>query len=151
MGFGDDVAHEMALLAMEQYGLALAGRFSRLMPARTPLQAGVVHAAGRIALWLPGEMTTAAPIAASWDVTSDSLAAFYAKAAGAARLLLIKSVDLDAARLDDLVDRSFASYADGLDVFIAGPCALEEALETFSRGDVPGTGVALAVPQRKSA
>ena len=97
MGFSDHAAHKMAVLAMEQYGLALVDKFDGLESAATPEEAGAVHASGNIAVWRPSAMAPRLNVAASWDVTSDSLSAIYAHESGAARLLLIKSVDVDAA------------------------------------------------------
>jgi dihydroneopterin aldolase len=91
-------------------------------------------------------------VAASWDVTSDSLSAIYAHESGAARLLLIKSVDVDTAPgSPSLVDPCFASHAAGLDVFIAGPAALEGASEILARGGVVGFQVFHASSSRKIA
>ena len=97
MGFSDRAAHKMAVLAMEQYGLALVDKFAGLESAATPEEAGAVHASGNIAVWRPSAMASDLRVAASWDVTSDSLSAIYAHDSGAARLLLIKSVDVDTA------------------------------------------------------
>jgi aspartokinase-like uncharacterized kinase len=152
MGFSDHVAHKMAILAMEQYGLALVDKFAGLECAASPREAGAVHARGNIAVWRPSAMASALNVAASWDVTSDSLSAAYARASGAARLLLVKSVDVDAA-LDSpcLVDPCFASQAAGLDVFIAGPGALDGAPEILARGGVAGSRVSFASSSRKIA
>lgn len=151
MGFSDRAAHEMAVLAMEQYGLALVDKFEGLESSATPREAGAVHARGNIAVWRPSAMAAALNVAASWDVTSDSLSAIYAHEVDAARLLLIKSVDVD--RLDPLglVDPCFASHAAGLDVFIAGPAALDGAHEILERGGVVGSRLFLARSSRKIA
>jgi 5-(aminomethyl)-3-furanmethanol phosphate kinase len=152
MGFSDRAAHKMAVLAMEQYGLALADKFDGLESAATPREAGAVHASGNIAVWRPSAMACELNVAASWDVTSDSLAAIYAHESGASRLMLIKSVDVDAAAdLGGLVDPCFASNAAGLDVFIAGPGALDGAREILARGGVAGSRVSLASSSRKIA
>ncbi|WP_166142134.1 aspartate kinase [Methylosinus sp. RM1] len=92
--FSDAAAHDMAIMAMEQYGRALCDLEPGLRPAATPQEAAAAHARGAIAVWSPVAMTRADPqIPASWDMTSDSLAAWYAHEAGARALLLIKSVD----------------------------------------------------------
>ncbi|BBU60172.1 hypothetical protein MSC49_01070 [Methylosinus sp. C49] len=143
--FSDAAAHDMAIMAMEQYGRALCDLEPGLRPAATPREATAAHAQGAIAVWSPVAMTRADPqIPASWDMTSDSLAAWYAHAAGARALLLIKSVDFppspegEGGGAASIVDPCFAHYARGLDVFIAGPAALREAPETFARGGLPG-------------
>ncbi len=147
MGFSIQAAHEMAMLGMEQYALALADLFT-LTLIETPEEAARAHRRGETALWRPSRMAAAAPdIEPSWDVTSDSLSAWFARRAGAAALLLVKSVD-PAAGADlvaaGVVDPRFPAYAAGLDVFLAGPEALPSAGEILGRGDVPGWRVAAA-------
>ncbi|MBG0809112.1 aspartate kinase [Methylosinus sp. H3A] len=92
--FSDEAAHEMAIMAMEQYGRALCDLEPQLVPVSTPQEAEAAHRRGAAAIWRPVAMTRAAPqIPQSWEMTSDSLAAWYAREAGASALLLIKSVD----------------------------------------------------------
>lgn len=93
--FGDGAAHRMALLAMEQYGLMLAAMEPRLRPA--PSRHGIRQALaeGGVPVWLPSRMLIGRPdIPESWDVTSDSLAAWLAGELRAAGLLLVKSVPM---------------------------------------------------------
>lgn len=93
--FSDAAAHEMAIMGMEQYALALADLEPALVPVATPEEAALAHRRGAVALWRPLATTRCAPqIPASWDMTSDSLAAWHAREAGAEALLLIKSVDI---------------------------------------------------------
>lgn len=142
MGFSNHAAHKMALLGMEQYAIALADRFAPLALVETPEAAMLARAQGAMALWRPFALAGAADsVAASWDVTSDSLAAWFAHRAGADELLLIKSVD--DANLEAVVDPCFLDYAAGLDVFIAGPGALAAAGESFARGDIVGAALPL--------
>jgi 5-(aminomethyl)-3-furanmethanol phosphate kinase len=151
MGYSDVAAHKMAMLGMEQYGLALADKFERLRLVSTPAEAGEAHSRGEIAVWRPTAMVCASQIGASWDVTSDSLAAWYARRSEAHRLLLIKSVDADAAPdLPNLVDASFAFHSRELEAFIAGPKALSSASQTFAQGRAPGVRVDFAFSPRKT-
>ena len=91
MGFGDETAHELALLAMEQYGRALAALRPGFVVADSSDAIRQALRAGAVPVWSPVEMVlAAADIPASWDVTSDSLAAWLAGRIGAARLLLVK-------------------------------------------------------------
>jgi aspartokinase-like uncharacterized kinase len=91
LGFGDRAAHRMALLAMEQYGTALADLEPRLTPARTP---DALLAAPGPALWLPLPLAETADVEESWNVTSDSLAVWLAETLGAECAVLVKSAPL---------------------------------------------------------
>jgi aspartokinase-like uncharacterized kinase len=115
--FSDAVAHRMAILAMEQFGLMLAGIQPELMPVESldALHAVVRH--GRVPVWLPATLTKGAlDLPASWDVTSDSLAAWLAATLNAERLLLVKAcavpTGLDAERAHEhgIVDAAFAEF-----------------------------------------
>jgi len=93
MGFDDQAAHHMAVLAIEQFGRALIGLNDMLSPADSAAAIKGGLAAGRVPVWMPAGMVLAARnIPGSWDVTSDSLAAWLAGTIGASRLLLIKHV-----------------------------------------------------------
>ncbi|AWJ82171.1 aspartate/glutamate/uridylate kinase (plasmid) [Azospirillum sp. TSH58] len=91
LGFGDRAAHRMALLAMEQYGTALADLEPRLTPARS-----LADLRGRPSptVWMPLPLADSADVAESWDVTSDSLAVWLAGALGATCAVLVKSASL---------------------------------------------------------
>ena len=91
-GFDDHTAHHMAILAMRQYGLMLAGLNPKLMLAET--QALYKHSS-QARIWLPDPRELdQAGIPVSWDVTSDTLAAWLTTEIQAANLLLVKSVAL---------------------------------------------------------
>lgn len=150
LGYSDEAAHAMAVLAMEQYALALAS-LHQLDLAATPEEMAAIHARGRIALWRASTMVSTAPdIAPGWDVTSDSLAAWLARQTGASALLLIKSVDVGAdSALQDLVsagvvDPAFPAYVGGTPVFVAGPRALAHAAHQLASGALPGASLASA-------
>jgi aspartokinase-like uncharacterized kinase len=90
--FDDGTAHRMALLAMEQYGLVLAALHPALRPARSAREIRSLRRGGHVPVWLPTGMALGRPeIAESWDVTSDSLAAWLAARIGLRRLVLVKS------------------------------------------------------------
>lgn len=113
--FDDRLAHRMALLAMEQFGLMLHGICPTLQPAATRERLRSLIRARMPAVWLPSAMALDQPeIAESWEVTSDSLAAWLAVELDAAALVLVKSGPCpcsatDAASLarDGLVDAAF--------------------------------------------
>ena len=92
MGFDDHAAHRMALLAMEQFGCALTGLRPSLKLAESIAAIRTALRAGAVPVWAPTRMVLKAKdVPASWDVTSDSLAAWLAGALGAKLLLLVKS------------------------------------------------------------
>jgi aspartokinase-like uncharacterized kinase len=117
-GFDDATAHIMALLAMEQFGHLLCGLQAGLIGAATRTQIAEVLERGKTPVWLPASMVMADPgIEHSWDVTSDSLAAWLTGQLGAAKLLLVKSLSLDAEGLPverlverGVIDARFGSY-----------------------------------------
>lgn len=130
MGFDDAAAHRMALLAMEQYAQALASLDRRFALAASLVAIENTLDAGLVPLWLPSAMVLeAAEIPCSWDVTSDSLAAWLAGRLGAAHLLLVKSVTLPASATPDelagrgVVDPLFPKFlaAGGATAVVLGP------------------------------
>jgi dihydroneopterin aldolase len=137
MGFDDRAAHLMALMAMTQYGTALAALAPRLALAETEAAIGALLRAGRvpvIAAW--PMLREEAALAPSWDVTSDTIALWLARRLGANRLVLVKRhaapAGADAASLtaQGIVDAAFpgmlAGYAGS--VTIAGPDDMATAL-----------------------
>jgi len=92
--FDEATAHHMAILGMRQYGLMLAGLCPKLLVATTADE--LTTNPGRPKVWLPlPESLDAANIPATWDITSDSLAAWLAGQIQAANLLLVKSVPVE--------------------------------------------------------
>ena len=124
MGFDDAAAHRMALLAMNQFALALASLAPRLLPAEDLAAIDAALAARRVPIWCPWPMLREAPdVEESWNVTSDSLALWLATRMRAARLVLVKH--RTAASLDEagLVDSACGRYRAGFagEVVLAGP------------------------------
>jgi aspartokinase-like uncharacterized kinase len=152
MRFGDVTAHRMALMAMEQYAVALAAQAPvfALAASRDELD-GALHA-GQIPIWLPTKMVLAAPeMPETWELTSDSLTAWLAGILGARRLLLIKSVDqtvpVTASDLaaDKIVDPLFPRFAaqSRAEVWLAGPASLNGALRILQSDGMPGTKITI--------
>lgn len=116
----DDVAaHNMAVLGMAQFAHLLHGLEPRLALAESTDGLRAHLAAGRAAIWLPLELRReAADALTSWDVTSDSLAAWLALCLGARELVLVKSCAVRAAATPaelaaaGIVDRAFPAYAE---------------------------------------
>ena len=116
MGFDDGAAHRMALLAMAQYAEALAALAPRLRPAPSFAAIRVTLAAGAVPVWSPWPMTDGlAALPESWQLTSDSLAAWLAGALGARLLVMIKQGSVPASLADaaasGMVDPLFPAYA----------------------------------------
>ncbi len=91
--FSDAAAHHMALLAMEQYGRMLCDIRAELTPVALVADMQATAMAGGVGVWLPTAMVLAErELPRTWDLTSDSLAAWLARRLGASGLLLVKSV-----------------------------------------------------------
>lgn len=153
LGFDDGAAHHMALLAMEQFAIVLGTHSDVFTLTRSHRAMDEALRRGKIPIWLPTDMVLdASDVPASWDVTSDSLAAWLAKACGARRLLLIKSCDpmapvsahgLAADRVVDPLFPCFAAQSDA-DIWLAGPASLAGAGGILQRGGMPGAAVDLS-------
>lgn len=124
---GDDAAHWMASLAMDQYAQWLAARLPGSRLVTTPYEAGAALDSGHLAVFAVATwLRDADTLPHSWSLTSDSIAAFTAGALDAARLLLVKPV---AGAADQLVDPAFTSVAPvGLPVVAVPASGLAEAL-----------------------
>lgn len=136
IGFGDAAAHRMALLAMCQYGEALASLNPRLAPANTIADIREALACDTVPIWMPWPLADGLDaVPASWDITSDSLAAWLAAHLDAARLILVKSAEPQTAHAsaeslacDGIVDPAFLSFVRGnaFSVWWIGPSAISQ-------------------------
>jgi aspartokinase-like uncharacterized kinase len=127
-GFDDSTAHHLALLAMEQFGRMLCALEPGLAPAATVDEIRLGLRARVTPVWMPVPMVLAdRELPHSWDLSSDSLAAWLCGRLGGEGLLLVKSAPLGdlfagvaehPAALSELglVDRAFGVYAGALDV-----------------------------------
>jgi aspartokinase-like uncharacterized kinase len=118
----DAVAHQLALLAMDQYGIMLAGMNSALVTASSELEIAERGWQHRGIVWLPSKMALAdSSIPNNWHVTSDSLSAWLANKLGAEQLILVKSKPLITYQTeapsklqnlvdDELIDRQFINF-----------------------------------------
>jgi dihydroneopterin aldolase len=107
MGFDDRAAHAMALMAMRQLGCALESLNPTL--SLTASRSAILRALkdGKVPVWSPEPMARAAALPETWELTSDSLAAWLAGVLGASRLVLVKHGRFETATVDarDLVAR----------------------------------------------
>jgi aspartokinase-like uncharacterized kinase len=111
----ESLAHRMALLAMEQYGLMLHGLCPSLHLADSVSGISNGLRAGRTTVWLPSRTVAGRPdLVRQWAMGTDSLAAWLAVELGADRLALVGSGEgvsgpMDAVALvrEGLVDMAF--------------------------------------------
>jgi aspartokinase-like uncharacterized kinase len=91
VGVSSDVAHWMAILAMDQYAHVLASRIPGAVLVDEPgcIRQGL-SPAGAVVLAPSRWMRSTDVLPHTWDVTSDSIAAFVAGALDARLLILIK-------------------------------------------------------------
>jgi 5-(aminomethyl)-3-furanmethanol phosphate kinase len=171
MGFDDVAADAMALLAMEQYAVAVASLEKSLVVAGSFPRIKRAVESGKIPVWAPSRMVHKArrlaassssrervDIRPSWDLTSDSLAVWLARKVRARRLFLIKQVPLAACRsagqsitaehlaragvVDNAFPRSLAS-ATGVTGFLLGPHDAEDLARALSAGKPAGSRIDL--------
>ena len=102
IGLSDDAAHAMAVLAMDQYAYLIASRLDDAVVAETIDEIAAALASHRLPVLAPSRWLRAVdPLPHSWDVTSDSIAAWVANAINASQLVLIKPPAARGARLTD--------------------------------------------------
>ena len=131
-------SHRMAILAMDQFGWLL----SDLIPGGAPCTGLAASARGRVRVLLPAALLASDPLPASWEVTSDSIAAWVAGTANAGRLVLVKPVEglyrawppdgepIARLSVDELAELRAAGHAAGVDPHL--PEALRAAgVETW--------------------
>ena len=105
LGLSDGSAHWMAILGMDQYAHLIASRLSRGALVEDPGEIDRVLREGRVPVLAPYRwLRQADPLPHSWEVTSDSIAAWVTRVIGARRLVLVKP---SGARGDRLVDAHF--------------------------------------------
>ena len=91
----DAVAHQLALMAMDQFGLLLASMNAGLVTASSELEIAELGWQHRAMVWLPSQMILADhSVPKNWQVTSDSISAWLANKLGAEQLMLVKSKSL---------------------------------------------------------
>ena len=115
--FDDITAHAMALLAMQQMAWLMNSMYRDYVLADSIIEIVRQLDLGKPVIWAPdvNELNEAG-VPASWEVTSDSLAAWLAVRLDADELILIKSAEIpqtaDLNKLAELgiVDRAFPGF-----------------------------------------
>ncbi|MGQ3674991.1 amino acid kinase family protein [Xanthobacter sp. TB0139] len=160
----DDVsAHNMAVLAMAQTGMALRAQCPALKTASNWRELRDIVRGGETGIWLPFDLLQERHGAlTSWDVTSDSLAAHLAWILCAEQLVVVKSCPIDPGwsitdmSANGILDRSFPELArdapfnirvvnktdlEEMDAFLQGlPCAPPAWMPESAPLDMPLTG-----------
>ncbi len=99
---GEDAAHWMAVLGMDQYAHALTARLPGAVLVEQRAEIAAARQAGRLPVLAPYRWVRAAdPLPHTWDITSDSIAAWLAGMLGARRIVLIKPAGGDPRKLVD--------------------------------------------------
>ncbi len=118
--FSDQIAHSLAVRAMDQFALQLAGINTRLVLAAKLTALNQAMSKFNVTVWLPSEIILEAPdIPQTWDVTSDSVAAWLARELNADRLILVKSclvpddTNLESMSKLGILDQGFLAMASG--------------------------------------
>lgn len=145
--YDDVAAHRMALLAMEQYGWVLKSLQPELAMAASELEIAERSWQHRAIVWMPSHMVLADDsIPMSWDVTSDSLAAWLAAKIGADRLILVKHVEVREAPIpvgrlmgEGILDSAFADFAARLScpIHIIGKSDFSAFTKVLTGGPMP--------------
>jgi len=125
---GDQIAHRLAIRSLDVTAELLAGLLPGSAVVHRPEDLRTCRDSGQVPILAPGRFLEELddrgpdPLPASWDVTSDSIAARIAGLLGARHLILLKSAGLSAeidrgqaARLG-LVDAMFPRIAAALEV-----------------------------------
>ena len=116
--FDNKAAHQMALLAMEQYAHLLQSYAPDLVLAGSIEGIGKAISLNQLPVWLPFKMINACQnVSANWNLTSDSLALCLAEQLNAEHVMLIKSLSsnkLNARQLSEyeMVDKDFPDFVE---------------------------------------
>jgi aspartokinase-like uncharacterized kinase len=87
-------SHKMAVLAMDQFGLLLSDLMSNSAVVNAVEEVAGVLAAGRLPIFLPSRLLFYdISLENSWDVTSDSIAAYLSNRLHLRKILLVTDID----------------------------------------------------------
>lgn len=152
----ETTSHWMALLAMDQHGHVLSDLIPGSRLSRSLASARLAIAEGRTPILLPSTLLRAAdPLPHSWEVTSDSIAAWIAGLARATRLVLLKDVEglfvggpergdiASELSVEDLVDLQRRGRIGGVDQHLATVLTMHRIECWVISGRHPGRTAAL--------
>jgi len=131
MQLSHDTAHWMAILAMDQYAHLLAERLPCGAVVGNALEASRAIDRGSVPVLAPSQwLREADPLPHSWDVTSDSIAAWIAGMLRARRLVLVKPAGATGSKLvDAYFARALPADVDAVILAADRPDAIRVALE----------------------
>ena len=116
--FDDEIAHRMALIAMHQMALLFKSIQQSFVLASNISDIQQALLKQSVVIWMPDlEELNAFGVEASWNISSDSLAAWLAKQLTASELILVKSAEiplkLDIQQMQklNLLDQAFNEYS----------------------------------------
>jgi probable H4MPT-linked C1 transfer pathway protein len=131
LALSDDAAHWMAVLAMDQYACLVATQLVGGEMVAHPREIDAALAAGRVPVLAPSRwLRDSDPLPHSWQVTSDSIAAWVTGQLAARRLVVIKPPGAEG---EDLVDAHFArTLPAGVTVVIVAADRIDALHAAFS-------------------
>jgi 5-(aminomethyl)-3-furanmethanol phosphate kinase len=120
----ETAAHRMALLAMDQYGYILNNLIKDSYLSCDLAAALEAAYSGRTSILLPFEiMGRSDPLPNSWQVTSDTIAAWVAQSSRCSRLVLLKDVDglmmAGNELIPDMPVEKMAGHSGGVDEYLS--------------------------------
>lgn len=164
LGLGPSSAHWMAILAMDQLAYVLCDLTPNAVLVRSPQEVQT----GRLNVLAPSAwLIRTDPLPHSWDVTSDSIAAWVARTLDARLLILVKSADAPVSRprrpgpvpmprrvtldqLGDLVDPYFArALSPDLPCWIVNGAHPERIGRLLATGSTAGTQISGGREERR--
>jgi aspartokinase-like uncharacterized kinase len=117
------VAHRMALLAMDQYGYLLNQLIDGSRLCSDLASACESAESGSAAILLPSALVIQAdPLPHSWQVTSDTIAAWVCRCSGCNKLILLKDVDGllgSDGLMKGMAVEQLAAHAGGVDEYLS--------------------------------
>lgn len=157
----ESAAHWMALLAMDQYGYVLQSLIAGSVLSDDPAVLCSAAEDGRAGILAPAALVRRLdPLPHSWDVTSDTIAAWVATHVRCRRLALLKDVDGLYGRsglipemkleqmmkgqggVDAALPRFLASISIPLDTWVINGLRPERLIDLLDRGAALGTRIA---------
>ncbi|KAF3981767.1 MAG: uridylate kinase [Methylococcales symbiont of Hymedesmia sp. n. MRB-2018] len=115
--FNEQIAHEMAILAMQQMALLFKSIKTTFQTAKNITAIQQAWLKYSVVIWSPDiKYLNESSIKANWSVSSDSLAAWLAKQLKAEELILVKSadipllMDIQTQQQQGILDLAFAEF-----------------------------------------